>query len=240
MKAILPTLAALGVLAATPATFFMISPVFAEPRQEDFEQGNNLDRFHPGCNSFAKSRTPDCAAAIHRYCAIGNRGGAGMPQHAFKQEFGHISVSCFKPSWYGNVSQAQLTQLHPGCNSRDKSQGPDCMSAVHRWCSAGGKGGAGLVQELGKGIFGVACFQPTSYQDVPLTKLQALDRKCDGLGKSQSPECLHATHRWCNDNRKGTAGLSQEVGNGVFGVACLNSTSFKHVSVGGVRFDNSQ
>jgi hypothetical protein len=45
------------------------------------------------------------------------------------------------------------------------------MAAVHRWCATG-KGGAGLAQEVGNGVFSVACFRTTHYQDVPVAHLK--------------------------------------------------------------------
>ena len=105
------------------------------------------------------------------------------------------------------------------------------MAAAHRWCIENRKGGAGLVQEVGNGVFGVACFQPSSYQDVAIENLKAQIEECDSFGKSQHQACVTAIHRWCVKNQKGDAGLAQEVGNGVFGVACFRTTSYTDLIV---------
>ena len=198
---------------------FLPSPVFAQ---------STLQSFHSGCDAMDKFVHPDCAAAIHRYCSAAGRGGAGISQEAGQGVFG---VACFQPSFYGDVPLATLLTLHPGCNTPDKSRSPDCVSAVHRWCATGGRGGAGLVQEIGNAVFGVACFQPKSYRDVAINDLKSLHNGCDDPGKSQDGACVAAIHRWCNNRARGSAGLSQEVGNGVLGVACFDTTTYNDVPV---------
>jgi hypothetical protein len=190
--------------------------------------------FHPGCDRLEKSRHPDCVSAIHRFCSADNRGGAGLAQEVAArpppENDGLFGVACFTPSSYDDVPLAQLTQRHPGCGL-ETSQGGDCMAAVHRWCVENRKGGAGLAQEVGNGVFGVACFQPSGYQDVAVQNLKALIAECDGAGKSQHQACVAAIHRWCVGNQKGDAGIAQEVGNGVFGVACFRTTSYTDLVV---------
>ena len=202
----------------------------------------DLNDYHPECITGTIGMSPpphpetiirgsDCTAAIHRYCERQNRGGAGFPQEIGSKSGRPIhGVACFKPSWYGDVPLNLLAAGHSGCNNIDKSQSADCMSAVHRWCAADGRGGAGLAQEVGPSSFGVACFQPSSYQDVSINDLRAQIGGCDSVDKSQTSACLAAIHRWCNENHKGTAGLAQEVGNGVLGVACLNSAGYSDVA----------
>ena len=182
-----------------------------------------------GC-SRDQSRTPNCMAAIHRFCSLESRGGAGIAQDVGPAAQGAFGVACFKPSWFGDVPIAQLKQLNAGCDDPGKSQSPGCVSAVHRYCAAG-KGGAGLVQEVGNGVFAVACFQTSHYQDVPVVNLKTLSSGCDDVGKSQQQDCVTAIHRWCVNNGKGTGGLSQEVGNGVLGVACFTGTTHSDVPV---------
>lgn len=186
--------------------------------------------FIVGC-SRDQSRDPACVAAIHRFCSADGRGGAGLAQDvgpaATATTFG---ISCFQPSWAGDVPIAQLKQLNPGCDDPGKSQSPACMAAVHRWCATG-KGGAGLAQEIGNGVFSVACFRTTHYQDVPVAQLKTLSSGCDDIGKSQRQDCVAAIHRWCINNGKGTGGLSQEVGDGVLGVACFAGTTHSDVPV---------
>jgi hypothetical protein len=161
-----------------------------------------------------------------------------MPQTVSNRSgWNYIGVSCFKPSWSGDVALTQLTRLHPGCNRLDQSQGPDCMAAVHRWCAADGRGGAGLAQEISNGVFGVACFKPTKYSKVGTSQ----SRACSSPGNSQSMACVAALHRWCNSagpaGSVAYAGLSQEVGNSELWVACVQSTKYEEVTTRGANFD---
>ncbi|QHG21038.1 hypothetical protein [Nostoc sp. ATCC 53789] len=188
----------------------------------------NLTALHNECNAIGKSRTADCVAAMHRVCSQAGRGGAGVSQEVGTGVFG---VACFNPSWYGDVSLQTLRSYHSGCDSLGKSQSAECVAAMHRYCYSSGRGGAGLAQEVGAGVFGVACFNPRSYQDVSLSDLANQHGECNSLSKSQSAECVAAMHRWCVTRGLGTTGLAQEVGNGVFGVACFNASWYGDVAL---------
>ena len=142
-----------------------------------------------------------------------------------------LSVTVFSVLGITDSYAQFLSQLHSGCNSIGESRDPDCVAAMHRFCFTTGHGGAGVSQEVGQGVFGVACFNPSWYGDVPLNDLRNLHGGCDGLGKSQHSDCMAAVHRWCNQNGRGSAGIVQEVGNGVFGVACFNPQSYQDVSL---------
>lgn len=205
---------------------FMGIGIFSTPSQA--QNPPNLSGYHIGCVNEIYSRHPDCVAAIHRYCEADNRGGAGLSQEVGQsQQFRRVVIQfhCFRPSWYGDAPLAQLRGLHAGCDQATKSQTPECMSAIHRWCEAQGRGGAGLAQEVGPASFAVACFRPSSYQDVSINDLRARHSGCDTTGKSQSADCLAAIHRWCSSQGRGTAGIAQEVGARVLGVACMNGTN---------------
>ncbi|MEO1347996.1 MAG: hypothetical protein AAFW84_04235 [Cyanobacteria bacterium J06635_15] len=188
----------------------------------------NLTALHNGCNALHKSRTPDCVAAIHRVCSQAGRGGAGISQEVGS---GVLGVACFDPSWYGDVSLNDLEGHHGGCNDLSKSQSADCVAAIHRYCFSSGHGGAGVAQEVGAGVFGVACFNPRSYQDVSLSALSSQHEGCNDLSKSQSPDCVAAMHRWCVTNNLGSIGLAQEVGANVFGVACFNASWYGDIAL---------
>jgi hypothetical protein len=190
--------------------------------------GKNLRAHHSGCNALSKSRSPDCVAAIHRFCADTRKIGAGVSQEIGTNVFG---VACFQPKHYGDVSLSTLKQHHGGCNDLGKSQHPDCMAAIHRYCHKNRGAGAGISQEVGSGVFGVACFQPKHYGDVSLSTLQDYHKGCNSLSKSQHPDCVAAIHRYCADKHGASGGISQEVGTGVFGVACFNAKRYEDVSL---------
>jgi uncharacterized protein YkwD len=191
---------------------------FGASSQPAIPPAATLQSLHSGCDAESKSQTADCVAATHRFCAGPIGLGAGIAQEVGQNVLG---VACFTPNWYGDVSLADLTGRHPGCHDGALSRSPDCVSAIHRACAQGSLGGAGVSQEVGAGVLGVACFHPSWYGDVALEALRAEHPGCDSLGKSQHPDCMAAVHRWCSHAGVGGAGLAQEVGNGVFGVACF-------------------
>lgn len=188
-----------------------------------------LTELHGGRNTGSNSRSPDCVSAMHRYCVNYVAGGgsvAGVSQELGNGVFG---VACFDAAWYGEVPLSDLRNMHGGCNL-GKSQHPDCMAAVHRWCEQTGRGGAGIVQEVGNNVFGVACFNPRSYQGVSLNILTEAHGGCNSIAKSQDSDCVAAMHRWCGNRGIGT-GLAQEVGTDEFGVACFDNRWYGDVRV---------
>lgn len=183
---------------------------------------------HNGCDSPSNARSPDCVAAMHRYCAKSGHGGAGMSQEL---ALSSIGVACVNPNWYGDVQLSELRRLHNGCDDIRKSQTSDCMAAVHRWCNQSGKGGGGIVQEVGDSVLGVACINAKYYGDAPLHQLTNEHSGCSHPNASQDSDCVAAVHRWCIRHGHGDAGISQEVGDGVFGVACFNVSWYGNVRV---------
>jgi Domain of unknown function (DUF4157) len=184
----------------------------------------SLASYHPGCSGDPQS--PECVAAIHRACAALGAGG-GMSQEVGNGVFG---VACFDTKWYGDVSIGDLRSKHPGCNL-ENSQSPECVAAIHRFCSSSFGAGGGMSQEVGNGVFGVACFDTKWYGDVSIDDLRSKHPGCDNANKSRSSDCLAAIHRFCSSSFGAGGGMSQEVGNGVFGVACFNTKWYGDISV---------
>jgi hypothetical protein len=102
---------------------------------------------------------------------------------------------------------------------------------MHRFCKTTHNVDAGVSQEVGQGVFGVACFKPSWSGDVALSALAAQGSACDDLSKSQHQDCVSAAHRWCHNTGRAGAGIIQEVGNGTFYVACFNPNSYEDVSL---------
>jgi len=198
-----------------------------EVRQVNIDTTSCLDLlcYHDGCNDISKSRTPECVAAMSRYC--GDRGF----QLGFSQEVGAgvFGVACRATSFRADISLNELIVRHSGCNALSKSQQPECMAAVHRACNARGFD-AGMSQEVGNGVFGVACVQSGWYGDISLAELSARHAGCNNVAFSQTPSCVAAAHRACNA-RGFAAGLVQEVGSNVLGVACFAVDSYGDVPV---------
>ena len=169
-----------------------------------------LSSFHDECNSPAKAKTSACIAAAHRYCnTIGMN--VGLPQFQTAYEIG---VACLRGQAIHDVSYDTLRSFHSGCHD---AYSPDCIAATHRYCNSIGQG-AGVGQELGEGVVGVACFTPSLYRDASHFELAQLDSGCHA-NDSQSLSCTKAAHRWCSQQGF-EGGLIQEVGTGAFGVAC--------------------
>jgi hypothetical protein len=105
-----------------------------------------LRSYHSGCTSIQGSRTPDCMAAMHRYCYMNGKGSAGYPQEIGADEFG---VLCSNATWYGDVAYDAI----PNCaGPATNTQSAACYSSAHRFCDSIGKGGVGMIQEIGAGL----------------------------------------------------------------------------------------
>ena len=184
-----------------------------------------LRDFHSGCNTNAKSRHPDCVAAMHRYCNNINFPWYQPDYHltAASQEHhgGFIHFGCIKSTYERYVSLTEL-QLHHSSCTRTTSQSISCLAAIHRFCAANGKGGdAGLAQEVPAESIYVTCFKPSLKKSVNITELQAKHAPCT-MSTSNSDNCFAAARRWCND-RGHNGGIIQEAGNNALLVACYKS-----------------
>ncbi|CAM9579490.1 unnamed protein product [Chrysoparadoxa australica] len=184
----------------------------------------SLAFFHQGCDSPGKSRTPDCVSAMHQHCL---RLGYGV---GFSVEVGttSIGVVCTQPEWYGDVEVSTLRDLHSGCELT-RSQTADCVAAIHRYCTDEQGANVGISQEVGIGVFGVACFSGTVHH-MKLADLQTFHDDCNTLSRSQSDFCVAAISRACKERGFG-AGVSQEVGSDEFAVACFNVEDERSVRI---------
>jgi hypothetical protein len=126
-----------------------------------------------------------------------------------------------------NPSPGSLASYHPDC--KDNPQSPACVAAIHRACETRGASG-GMSQEVGNGVFGVACFDTKWFGDVSIDDLRSKHPGCDSANKSRSSDCVAAIHRFC-ETRGAGGGISQEIGNGVLGVACFDTKWFGDISV---------
>jgi hypothetical protein len=174
-----------------------------------------------------------------QFTGKGYENGFGFSQEASN---GMIGVGCVytflgfvRPTW------AELSQLHNACTADANNQGPDCMAAAHRACEneysnkhSYKKNLAIFVEHAFGMIIGktnvntvVACAVPGWTGQVTLDRAKSFHSGCDAFHKSQTPDCAAAFHRFCQtqycsiENRQCSIGLSQEVGNGAFGVHCF-------------------
>lgn len=91
----------------------------------------------------------------------------GSLQVCFGNQNGVLGVACFDTQWFGDISIEELRTQHSGCDSTEKSRSSDCVAAIHRACNVRGAGG-GVAQEIGNGVFGVACFDTKWFGDIPI------------------------------------------------------------------------
>ena len=185
-----------------------------------------LRDLHPGCNTITKSRHPDCVAAMHRYC-----NNIKFPWYqpdypltaaSHEAYSGVIYFNCIKSSYARYVSLTELQLHHSGC-TRTTSQSISCLTAIHRFCAANGKGGdAGLAQEVPAESIYVTCFKPSLKKSISITELQAKHSPCSSTSNSDSVHCFAAARRWCID-RGHNGGIIQEAGGNTVLVACYKS-----------------
>lgn len=183
-----------------------------------------LALLHGGCNSAHKSRTPDCVAAMHRFCEIRPYFVHGVnKQIGVSREVGHSSIglSCITGKWYGHVSLSTLRLYHGHCHLH-QSQMKFCLSAIHRYCSGHyGANYAGTAQEVGNGFFAVGCFHAPLVHNVRWSALTRKHGHCV-FPHSESAACYSAASRWCN-SRGYSGGITQEVNQSIVTVACYRS-----------------
>ncbi len=115
---------------------------------------------HPGCAAGRPPQSPDCNAAINRWCqASGHLSGFG-PLEVGPES---MTVACVArdAAQPFEVSYAQgLAAQHPPCDGSTQRMGPDCNAAIHRWCRAQGfASGFGPVENSGDTAF-VVCVRP--------------------------------------------------------------------------------
>jgi hypothetical protein len=193
-----------------------------------------LRDFDANCVAASRSRSPACLTAIRRFCEATARGGGGVQQQVLVNE-NIVGVACFPVRTSEVVPYREIRTDNPACRQTlfaFGTEGPSahCTSAARRWCQRTGKGDAGLLQGRRDLLSTyVACFTPASYQDVPLAELQANHGGCNALDRSETGDCLSALQKWCVDRGRGNAGVAQEIGAGVFGVACLAGASYVQV-----------
>ncbi|KAJ5458565.1 hypothetical protein N7475_009953 [Penicillium sp. IBT 31633x] len=159
---------------------------------------------------------------MHRFCQANGKGSAAYPQEIGADEFGLI---CTDSTWYGDVPYS----LIPGCFK--KTQSAACYSSIHRFCDSAGHGGAGIIQELGDGVVGLACVPTSWYGVVKIGELAMLHDQCNSVGLAQNPACLSAAHRYCTSRGLGRGGVINELGKDEVALACITEARYQIVKV---------
>ena len=158
-----------------------------------------LRELHSGCDADSKSRHPDCAAAMHRFCQRVTYPSPittfGVPRENADSK---IHMSCVRSYWSGNLSLATLQHHYRWC-AMDKSQDRDCLHAAENFCKHRlGSQFAGMVQEVypDARMMHVHCFKSPRMEVVSLEVLQHHLQYCQ-YPETDSAPCFAAARRWC-------------------------------------------
>jgi hypothetical protein len=179
-----------------------------------------LRSYHSECASVHDSRSPQCMAAMHRFCYLNGKGSAAYPQEVGIDEIGFL---CTRATWYGNVPYADI----PNCvGEASNTQSAACYSSAHRFCDGIGQGGAGIIQELGDGVAGLACVPTPWYHIVKIADLEKLHSGCSLPALAQSPACASAAHRYCSSNGLGPGGVINELGLDEVALGCISDSVY--------------
>jgi hypothetical protein len=183
-------------------------------------QEKPLSIYHPQCTSVGQSRTPECMAAMHRYCSINHLGDAAYPQEVGTDEIGFL---CMPATSYANVAYSEI----PGCAGNPaNTQSTGCYHSAHSYCQRFPEGGTGIIQELGPGVAGLACVATPWYSVVKIAELAALHGGCTSSSLAQSPPCVAAAHRYCTSNGLGAGGVINELGRDEVALACIVDAAY--------------
>lgn len=120
-----------------------------------------------------------------------------------------------------------LHLYHPECNSPSLSRTPACVSAMHHYCwYTVKKGTAAIPQEVGNGELGFLCAETNFYDNVKYSEIPGCAR-----GQSQSAECYHEAHLYCDKIGKGGVGIAQEVTAAVVSLGCVPVSTYGSVKM---------
>lgn len=181
-----------------------------------------LRTYHPECTSVTQSRTPQCMAAMHRACYLNGIGDVAYPQEVGRDE---ISFLCMHSISYADVAYSEI----PNCAGQS-SQTSSCYNSARRYCERFNSDVAGIIQELGDGVAGLACVPTPWSKAVPQDELAALHPGCNHYGKSQAPECASASHGYCN-SQGFVGGFIDRVENNQVTVACVSDATLTSANI---------
>eukprot|EP01025_Chloroclados_australasicus_P004448 TRINITY_DN110_c0_g3_i1.p1 TRINITY_DN110_c0_g3~~TRINITY_DN110_c0_g3_i1.p1 ORF type:complete len:427 (-),score=30.51 TRINITY_DN110_c0_g3_i1:240-1424(-) len=180
-----------------------------------------LQQLHEGCFGEENARSPECYAALHRYCQkveLNSGAMVGMGREVLGNQIG---VSCVAAQWVGDVPVSDLHLYNAGCQI-EASQSRDCLAAAHRFCNDKLEADAGgISQEVGTGTLLVTCFKAARREHVITSVLNDEGTNCS-FPDSDSTDCFSAASKWCR--RFGhDGGITQEVNEDGMTVACYDA-----------------
>jgi hypothetical protein len=113
---------------------------------------STLSGYHGGCTSSSR-QSPDCNAAIHRYCgALGLGSGYGPVENS-----GDDALIVCTPKGAGiTTTYSYLATLNPGCDGVASRANQACNEAVHQLCQEYGfYTGHGPAENSGDSFYAV-------------------------------------------------------------------------------------
>lgn len=194
-----------------------------------------LPELHSSCNSHAVTRSSGCYAAYHRYCNSRTTYPTSRQSIGVSREHSNnrVGLSCIRAHWKGNVMIGELRVIHRGCNSVQRAQYRDCLSAIHRYCrNRFGQDFSGISQEVPRvDHLYIGCFRAAFKEYVPVSFMRSLHGRCT-LPNSESDNCFAAASRFCVRYHGLSGGITQQVNSTIMLVACYDADYSQNAYLG--------
>ncbi|MBF0442249.1 MAG: trypsin-like peptidase domain-containing protein [Oligoflexales bacterium] len=192
------------------------------------EVPRTLSDMHTGCLQ-QDPHGNACTAAIHRYVTKKGVGTVGLVREVIEGASFHIfDIAAINAPYVYDRSIKELQSYHPDC-AFPHAQSNECIAAVHRACKALGYS-AGLTQEVGEQVYTIACFNADLYEKISVSNGLATTLNGCKFPNARDTSCVSAINVACR-NRGYDLGLSQEVNEDTFEVACMRSKWHESVKV---------
>ncbi|MCK6572388.1 putative metal-binding motif-containing protein [Myxococcota bacterium] len=158
-----------------------------------------LATHHDVCNGVRERIGPNCNAAMSRFCAAQGCTVSGFGP--VENSGDAAAVTCVAGGQARPVAFATLAGIQPACDGAGQRIGPECNSAIHRFCRGEGfTSGFGPV-ESGAAEVTVICVSEPAAQVVETSYgvLSGHHGPCN-QGNYIGPDCNAAIHRFCGAN----------------------------------------
>jgi hypothetical protein len=155
-----------------------------------------LATHHDVCDGTRERIGPNCNAAMHRFCAAQGCTGSGFGP--VENSGDAAAVTCVAGGTPRVVAFGTLAGIQPLCDGTRQRIGPECNSAIHRYCRGEGfASGFGPV-ESGAADVTVVCVSEPAARVVETTygTLSGHHGPCN-QGNYIGPDCNAAIHRFC-------------------------------------------
>jgi len=142
-----------------------------------------LTSFDPGCDAWGDAGTPACNAAAHGYCeAVGAGDGLDCFTTGLGPPSGHAPMPRVVMCVDGDVRTTTYTELQtfvPSCDGVGERIGPNCATAIHRYCAdAGAVSGVGPIGDGGGDPVTVTCLEDATVVPTTMGELAGFASRC--------------------------------------------------------------